>query len=216
MEDYTSNSCTPNSYYFSRILHTLSFQQSNFSTKFSSLYISLFQSLHQNCNTFSHIAHQRIRATRVLHNLHFTRLFRILLRSSSFAKPRHPLSKVITSILSNYYFLFTSSFFSLSHFTSFFLSKPLLFSNDPCAGSPTQTLLRLLLPLKGTVRKGLQNTMNLTPQYSTPPFSPQLSIGSSDGRCIQRAGTKSALLDEQSLLVIPGSRRIITIVNPHI
>ena len=51
--------------------------------------------------------------------------------------------------------------------------------NDPSAGSPTETLLRLLLPLSAQV-------------YLTslrPSNSPKHSIGRSDGRCVQRAGT---------------------------
>ncbi|KFM22551.1 hypothetical protein F751_0059, partial [Auxenochlorella protothecoides] len=46
-------------------------------------------------------------------------------------------------------------------------------------GSPTETLLRLLLPLSGRNRDRAAN----------PNTSPAHSIGRSDGRCVQRAGT---------------------------
>ena len=62
--------------------------------------------------------------------------------------------------------------------------------NDPSAGSPTETLLRLLLPLNVQVcvcsqkqpRHECAETLN-------PRNSLIRSIGSSDGRCVQRAGT---------------------------
>ena len=60
--------------------------------------------------------------------------------------------------------------------------------NDPSAGSPTETLLRLLLPLNvkvySTFRKERRNCKPRSPKYS-----PEHSIGRSDGRCVQRAGT---------------------------
>ena len=56
-------------------------------------------------------------------------------------------------------------------------------SNDPSAGSPTDTLLRLLLPLNDAVWGNLE-------YKCTPPYtSLSHSIGNSDGRCVQRAGT---------------------------
>ena len=53
--------------------------------------------------------------------------------------------------------------------------------NDPSAGSPTETLLRLLFPLSVKV-------------YSISSLhyregSPEHSIGKSDGRCVHFAGT---------------------------
>ena len=61
-------------------------------------------------------------------------------------------------------------------------------ANDPSAGSPTETLLRLLLPLNvkvySTFRKECRNCKPRSPKYS-----PEHSIGRSDGRCVQRAGT---------------------------
>ena len=62
--------------------------------------------------------------------------------------------------------------------------------NDPSAGSPTETLLRLLLPLNDKVcvsSRGI-STANRNRCHS-PKSSPDHSIGRSDGRCVQRAGT---------------------------
>ncbi|EGB12178.1 hypothetical protein AURANDRAFT_19522, partial [Aureococcus anophagefferens] len=50
-------------------------------------------------------------------------------------------------------------------------------SNDPSAGSPTETLLRLHLPLNSELAN------------PSPEVSPNHSIGRCDGRCVQRAGT---------------------------
>ena len=60
--------------------------------------------------------------------------------------------------------------------------------NDPSAGSPTETLLRLLLPLSVKVHSSFHAmTRNWTKHG--PKYSPEHSIGRSDGRCVQRAGT---------------------------
>ena len=61
--------------------------------------------------------------------------------------------------------------------------------NDPSAGSPTETLLRLLLPLNATVWSSSRNPGRVTSQDHSPRTSLKRSIGSSDGRCVQRAGT---------------------------
>lgn len=63
--------------------------------------------------------------------------------------------------------------------------------NDPSAGSPTETLLRLLLPLNDQVwSSSRHNRQRLTALPRTSPkTSLNHSIGSSDGRCVQRAGT---------------------------
>ena len=68
--------------------------------------------------------------------------------------------------------------------------KKVFHRNDPSAGSPTDTLLRLLLPLNDQVCKSLsrQGAIAGSPMYS-PKSSLSHSIGSSDGRCVQRAGT---------------------------
>lgn len=63
--------------------------------------------------------------------------------------------------------------------------------NDPSAGSPTETLLRLLLPLNNQVRSAsVQHTKyheGIT-VYTSRDLTKQF-ISSSDGRCVQRAGT---------------------------
>ena len=62
------------------------------------------------------------------------------------------------------------------------------FVNDPSAGSPTETLLRLLLPLNGQVYPTSRFHVLLRIE-TNPKDSLSHSIGSSDGRCVQRAGT---------------------------
>jgi hypothetical protein len=67
-------------------------------------------------------------------------------------------------------------------------------TNDPSAGSPTETLLRLLLPLNGRVRSSSRSRDDARPEgprHARPVRRPHCgrSIGSSDGRCVQRAGT---------------------------
>ena len=61
--------------------------------------------------------------------------------------------------------------------------------NDPSAGSPTETLLRLLLPLNDQVCSSSQPQTVLPRNGADPETSLNHSIGSSDGRCVQRAGT---------------------------
>ena len=70
--------------------------------------------------------------------------------------------------------------------------------NDPSAGSPTETLLRLLLPIESQVwpsscRPVMAQLAGVAPCQARPGRSPRASlnlpIGSSDGRCVQRAGT---------------------------
>ena len=61
-------------------------------------------------------------------------------------------------------------------------------ANDPSAGSPTETLLRLLLPLNDKVRETFPRSAE-NRQSESPNSSPDHSIGRSDGRCVQRAGT---------------------------
>ncbi len=71
-------------------------------------------------------------------------------------------------------------------------SPALSHGNDPSAGSPTETLLRLLLPLNDQVRPSspLHRLGRGTHRAGTNPrVSLNHSIGSSDGRCVQRAGT---------------------------
>ena len=61
--------------------------------------------------------------------------------------------------------------------------------NDPSAGSPTETLLRLLLPLNATVWSSSRQADRVIRLPVNPRTSLKHSIGSSDGRCVQRAGT---------------------------
>ena len=63
--------------------------------------------------------------------------------------------------------------------------------NDPSAGSPTETLLRLLLPLNATVWSSSRQPGRVIRQANSLRTSLKRSIGSSDGRCVQRAGTYS-------------------------
>ena len=61
--------------------------------------------------------------------------------------------------------------------------------NDPYAGSPTKTLLRLLLPLNAQVWSTSRQQGRIIRSANSPWTSLKRSIGSSDGRCVQRAGT---------------------------
>ena len=65
------------------------------------------------------------------------------------------------------------------------------FGNDPSAGSPTDTLLRLLLPLFLIICTSSRHARGgFAPAHGTNPRrSLTGTIGSSDGRCVQRAGT---------------------------
>ena len=71
-----------------------------------------------------------------------------------------------------------------------FLPREKSFVNDPSAGSPTETLLRLLLPLDDQVRHSFRHSGATRSHAGTNPrISLNHPIGSSDGRCVQRAGT---------------------------
>ena len=59
--------------------------------------------------------------------------------------------------------------------------------NDPSAGSPTETLLRLHLPLDDKVQASSRKLVRR--QTHNPEISPDHPIGRCDGRCVQRAGT---------------------------
>ena len=66
--------------------------------------------------------------------------------------------------------------------------------NDPSEGSPTETLLRLLLPLNYEIQISFVQTkimvsLKIADQLKCPEFSLSNSIGRSDGRCVQKAGT---------------------------
>ena len=61
--------------------------------------------------------------------------------------------------------------------------------NDPTAGSPTVTLLRLHLPLNDEVWANSHGRAPMKVLSHDPETSPNHSIGRCDGRCVQRAGT---------------------------
>ena len=61
--------------------------------------------------------------------------------------------------------------------------------NDPSAGSPTETLLRLHLPLNDKVQTSSHGQAPMKDPDRNPESSPDHSIGRCDGRCVQRAGT---------------------------
>ncbi len=85
--------------------------------------------------------------------------------------------------------------------------------NDPAAGSPTATLLRLLPLLDckycpdSIARQGDPSRISRG-LYSQP-------ITGNDGRCVQEPGTYSLRSDETRLQDIPRSWRIIASFNPH-
>ena len=62
--------------------------------------------------------------------------------------------------------------------------------DDPSAGSPTETLLRLLLPLNDQVwPTSWPPSESRESDSANPEASLNHSIGSSNGRCVPRAGT---------------------------
>jgi hypothetical protein len=61
--------------------------------------------------------------------------------------------------------------------------------NDPSAGSPTETLLRLHLPLDDKVQTSSRDQNPIKELNHNPEASPDHPIGRCDGRCVQRAGT---------------------------
>ena len=84
-----------------------------------------------------------------------------------------------------------------------FILSPISGYTDPPAGSPTGTLLRLLLPLVVPIRRWMKPSVkDLASDYLQEP-----PISRSDGRCVQRAGTEPARDGDAYLLDIPTSRR---------
>lgn len=63
--------------------------------------------------------------------------------------------------------------------------------NDPSEGSPTDTLLRLVLPLALPIRTTFRQAICPCGQAPIRRAHRQSRIGSSDGRCVQRTGTES-------------------------
>jgi hypothetical protein len=89
------------------------------------------------------------------------------------------------------------------------------FVNDPSAGSPTDTLLRLLRPLPHIICPTSQPNDHGQADHGTHPYrSLTGTIGRSDGRCVQRAGTLSTRANDSRLLGIPHSWGTIAMPNP--
>jgi hypothetical protein len=139
--------------------------------------------------------------------IHIT--YRISLRSSSMPEPRDPLLKVLIVCFQAQRYTKNSGFAASGgvhrsppsrggadpaaeattevRFTGVGVFQ---LCNDPSAGSPTETLLRLLLPLNDRVRTTFRRLGgSCPPPWASPKASLSRSIGSSDGRCVQRAGT---------------------------
>jgi len=70
-------------------------------------------------------------------------------------------------------------------------------------------LLRLTIPLNAMAYSIFHLAC-----ASNPENSPKHSIGMSDGRCVQRAGTYSACVNDTCLQEIPRSRSKITKIYP--
>ena len=64
------------------------------------------------------------------------------------------------------YYLYLSIYISFKNFICIFYTK--IYGNDPSAGSPTETLLRLLLPLNDKVQWTSRDVAG-----SEPPASPR-------------------------------------------
>ena len=167
--------------------------------------------------------------------------YRTSLRSSSIGKPRYPLPKFVIFSSSSSFASFRREkerarafplasapvvlFVGVTSGVSFvdgFVPPARKGTNrtgfnDPSEGSPTETLLRLLLPLNCEIRTGFPRLLEGFPGVppSGPGFSSSNSIGRSDGRCVQRAGTQSGQVDDLPLLGIPRSRAIVARHDPH-
>ncbi len=86
--------------------------------------------------------------------------------------------------------------------------------NDPAAGSPTATLLRLL-PLLDCEYRSILTTDFTKDQSVVSKGLYSQPITGNDGRCVQEPGTYSVRSDETRLQDIPRSWRIISSINPH-
>ncbi|CAM9759068.1 unnamed protein product [Choristocarpus tenellus] len=64
-----------------------------------------------------------------------------------------------------------------------------MIGNDPFAGSLTETLLRLHLPLNIELDITSHGVAAVKPPQNGPESSPKHSISRCNGRCVQRAGT---------------------------
>lgn len=100
--------------------------------------------------------------------------YRISLRSSSFQEPRYPSWIVLTLLI-----LTKLQHSQLTQVSSLSLASPTIktLSNDPSAGSPTETLLRLHLPLNDKIyttspkRTPLLQFIRLKSKVFTGPFN---------------------------------------------
>lgn len=100
--------------------------------------------------------------------------YRISLRSSSFQEPRYP-SWIVISVL----ILTKLHTLTITQVSSLSLASPTsqTLSNDPSAGSPTETLLRLHLPLNDKIyttspkRTPLLQFIRLKSKVFTGPFN---------------------------------------------
>ena len=100
--------------------------------------------------------------------------YRISLRSSSFQEPRYP-SWIVISVHS----FISLTKLQLTQVSSLSLASPTsqTLSNDPSAGSPTETLLRLHLPLNDKIyttspkRTPLLQFIRLKSKVFTGPFN---------------------------------------------
>ncbi|KAI3486393.1 hypothetical protein L1887_50116 [Cichorium endivia] len=104
--------------------------------------------------------------------LQFTPSIAILLRSSSMREPRYPLPRVVCDSKEATTNTHTANGTKLDASFSFvvFLGTYRCrgFDNDPSAGSPTETLLRLLLPLNDKVQWNSRDVAG-----GEPPTSPR-------------------------------------------
>ncbi|KAI3662743.1 hypothetical protein L6452_46919 [Arctium lappa] len=95
--------------------------------------------------------------------------YRILLRSSSMREPRYPLPRVVYGLMRGHD---PCTHRKRGNTDAPFLSLVFLgtcrFDNDPSAGSPTETLLRLLLPLNDKVQWNSRDVAG-----GEPPTSPR-------------------------------------------
>ena len=96
-------------------------------------------------------------------------------------------------------------------------SAPLHFwfsKNDPAAGSPTATLLRLL-PLSGCKYCSILRAQKAKARRAISKELYSQPVTGNDGRCVQEPGTYSVRSDETRLQDIPRSWRIISSINPQ-
>lgn len=101
--------------------------------------------------------------------------YRISLRSSSFQEPRYP-SWIVIRVLKFQSLSLSSNTHSGQLALARLPNQPIL-SNDPSAGSPTETLLRLHLPLNDKIyttspkRTPLLQFIRLKSKVFTGPFN---------------------------------------------